>query len=74
MGPKSLMTSKEKDSDSGAGRHMTPDESIFVNKRWISTIVTVANGEELKARLIGDARIDLCGRMINMKKCYVCHN
>lgn len=46
---------------------MTPDESIFVNKRGISTTVTIAHGEELKARFIGDVRIDLDGRMINMK-------
>ena len=46
---------------------MVFDESIFVNKRAINTIVTVANGEKLRARFIGDIRTDLSGQMIKIK-------
>ena len=53
--------------DSGATRHMTPDESIFVTIRWINTSVTVVSGEMLKAQAIGEVRFDLGGQIINMK-------
>lgn len=45
---------------------MASDESIFVTKRGISTTVTIADDEMLKARFIGDVRIDLDGRSISM--------
>ena len=54
--------------DSGASRHMTSDESIFVTKRGISSTVTIANDEALKARAIGDVQIDLRERFVIMKK------
>ena len=43
------------------------DESIFVTKRRISSIVIIANDEALKARAIGDVQVDLRRRFITMR-------
>ena len=54
--------------NSNASRHIISDDSIFVTKRGISSIVIIANGEALKIRAIGDVQIDLRGRFVIMKK------
>ena len=54
--------------DSGASRHMTPDESLFSTSRPINTTVTVANGEVLRACSIGEVKVPLGGRTVKMKE------
>lgn len=53
--------------DSGASRHMTPDESIFTSKRNITqTSVTVANGEKLFAKHTGNVAFSTDGHIVKM--------
>ena len=53
--------------DSGATRHMTSDESVFIIKRTTNSTVTVVNGQALKAQGIGEIKFDLGGKSIVMK-------
>ena len=53
--------------DSGASRHMTPNKSLFITKRNINTIITVASGDILKARIIDEVKIDLGDQKMFMK-------
>ena len=53
--------------NSGASRHMTPNESIFTSKQSVQTTVTVANGEKLHAQGIGDVKVNINSQLIQMK-------
>lgn len=53
--------------DSGASRHMTPDESFFTSKRSVRTSVTIASSEKLYAQCIGNVAFDMEGQTIRMK-------
>ena len=53
--------------DSGASRHMTSDESIFLNQRSINIIIKIANEGMLKIRWIGDVQINLIDHTIQMR-------
>ena len=52
--------------DSGASRHMTPNGNIFTSKRSIKAAVTVANGENLHAKGVGNVSFDIEGQNIRM--------
>ena len=53
--------------NSGASRHMTPNESIFTSKQSVQTTVTVANGEKLHAQGVGDVKVNINSQSIRMK-------
>ena len=52
--------------DSGASRHMTPNANIFTTKRPVRPSVTVATGEKIYAKGIGNVRFDLGGQTVRM--------
>ena len=52
--------------DSGASRHMTPYGDFFTCIRPMRTAITVANGERLYARGVGDICFDLGDQNIKM--------
>ena len=52
--------------DSGASRHMTPNESVFTTKRPIRTSVTMASRAKIYAKDIGNVRFDLDGQTVRM--------
>ena len=45
--------------DSGATRHTTSDESVFVIKRMINSMIAMANDQTLKIQKIGEIKFDL---------------
>ena len=47
---------------------MTPNEAMFTSKKAVKTSITVANGEKLHARSIGNVKFDLDGQTIIMKE------
>ena len=54
--------------DSNVTKHMTSNESLFINKIVINTKVTMTSGDVLRANDIDDVRVFLKGHIIKMKK------
>ncbi len=52
--------------DSGATRHMTPVRSIFTRMSPKQILVTIANGEKLRAEGLGEISVPIDGQRIRM--------